>query len=235
MEILTVVMALATSMISGVAGFGGAMIFLPILVAAHGVRASVPILTICIFMANASRVYFYRRDLRFHLAGLFWAGALPSAILGSLVYVSISGFWIKKFIGVFLIFTVLYQKLARPVRIQNAKAFVPLGVVSGFISAVVGGTGPLTAPFFLAYGLTKEAFVGTESLCAMGMHFVKILSYGKLGVLGPQEFRLGLFYGVIMSLGSYLATKILTRISRESFRVMVEWLLVAVGIMMLVR
>lgn len=233
--ILTGTVAFLSSVLSGVAGFGGAMIFLPFLVATYGVRASVPILTIAVLMGNASRVYFFRKALDWKIIGLFSAGAIPLAVMGSFVYVSLPGDWIKRGIGLFLLLTVLVRRFYRPLGMRRAWLFVPLGGASGFLSAVVGGVGPLSAPFFLAYGLTKEAFVGTEALCAVGMHLTKSITYQRLDVLGRQELIAGVAFGLLMSIGSYVAKHILERLSREKFLLLVEALLVAIGLLMLLK
>jgi len=226
--------AFVSSTLSGVAGFGGAMIFLPVLIASYGVRASVPILTVSVLLGNASRVYFNRRELDLKLVGLFSLGSLPFAVAGSFVYVSLPTMWIKKGIGLFLALIVLYRRFVKEPRIKNPWVFTPLGAVTGFLSALMGGVGPVSSPFFLAYGLTKETFVGTEALCAVGMHLVKSFAYRKLHVLNGRELTVGLFFGIIMSFGSFAAKKILERMTREKFLILVEILLVMVGFTMLV-
>lgn len=230
--LLIAVVAFLSSVISGVAGFGGALIFLPFLVALYGARSSVPILTIAVLLGNASRVYFNRKELNLKIVALFSLGAVPLAILGSMVYVALPGLLIKKAIGLFLVLSALYQRFYKPFRVNSPWIFAPVGAASGFLSAIVGGIGPFTAPFFLAYGLTKEAFVGTESLCAVVMHLTKSLTYGKLDVLGRKELVVGLAFGAIMSAGSYAAKKILEKLSREKFLLVVEILLVLIGIYM---
>ncbi len=230
---VTGVVAFLASTLSGVAGFGGAMIFLPFLIAIYGVRSSVPILTVAVLLGNASRVYFNRRELDLKLVGLFSLGSLPFAVLGSFLYVALPTFWIKKGIGLFLIVSVVYKHLQKDFQIKSPWIFTPLGAVTGFLSALMGGVGPLSSPFFLAYGLTKEAFVGTEALCAVGMHLVKSVAYNRLSVLNQRELMAGLTFGFIMSFGSYAARKILERMSRQKFLILVESLLTVIGLVML--
>lgn len=210
------------------------MIFLPFLIATYGVRASVPILTVAVLLGNASRVYFNRRELDLKLVAWFSSGSLPLALVGSLVYVALPTFWIKKGIGLFLILSVLLRRIQKDFQLRKRWVFLPLGAVTGFLSALMGGVGPLSSPFFLAFGLTKEAFVGTEALCATGMHLVKSVAYSRLGVLPPRELLAGLSFGLVMSLGSYVAKKILERISRRAFLILVEVLLVGIGFSMLI-
>jgi uncharacterized membrane protein YfcA len=227
--------AYLASVISGVVGFGGAMIFLPVLVWMYGVRASVPILTVSVLLGNASRVYFNRRELDLKLVLLFSLGSLPFAVLGSFVYVALPVVWIKRGIGIFLLSMVVLRHVHRDFKVKNPWVFTPLGAVTGFLSALMGGVGPVSSPFFLAYGLVKEAFVGTEALCAVGMHAVKSVVYNRLHVLNTREILLGLSFGLIMSFGSYTAKKVLERISRERFLLLVELVLTLVGIFMAVR
>ncbi len=231
----TALVAFFSSVLSGIAGFGGALIFLPFLIAMYGVRASVPILTVAVLMGNASRVYFNRRELDLKLVAWFSAGSLPFALIGSFVYVSLPTFWIKKSIGIFLIVTVILKRIHKDFQLRKPWIFMPLGMVTGFLSALMGGVGPVSSPFFLAYGLTKEAFVGTEALCAVGMHLVKSVAYNRLNVLNWRELWAGLSFGLVMSLGSYAAKKILERISREAFLVLVEILLAVIGLYMFIQ
>ncbi len=231
----TAVVAFLASTLSGIAGFGGALIFLPFLIAMYGVRASVPILTVSVLLGNASRVYFNRRELDLKLVAWFSAGSLPLALAGSFVYVALPTFWIKKGIGIFLIIAVIIKKLHKDFQLKKPWIFLPLGAVTGFLSALMGGVGPVSSPFFLAYGLTKESFVGTEALCAVGMHLVKSIAYNRLNILNQRELLAGLSFGIVMSFGSYVAKKVLERISREAFLALVELMLVGIGIYMLVQ
>ncbi len=231
----TAFIAFFASLLSGVAGFGGAMIFLPFLVATYGVRASVPILTVSVLLGNASRVYFNRRELDLTLVAWFSSGSLPAALLGSFVYVALPTLWIKKGIGLLLVSSVLLKRIQKDFQLRKRWVFLPLGAVTGFLSALMGGVGPLSSPFFLAFGLTKEAFVGTEALCATGMHLVKSIAYNRLNVLPQKELLAGLSFGVIMSFGSYGAKKILERISRQAFLILVEALLFGIGVYMLIQ
>ncbi len=230
----TAVAAFVASTLSGIVGFGGAMIFLPVLVAIYGVRASVPILTVSVLLGNASRVYFNRRELDLKLVLLFSLGALPFAVWGSFVYVALPTFWIKKGIGIFLLITVLLRHIHPSFKLTQSWVFIPLGAVTGFLSALMGGVGPVSSPFFLAYGLTKEAFVGTEALCAVGMHLVKSVTYNRLNVLNSKELLAGLGFGLVMTLGSYVARQVLERISRQKFLLLVETLLIIIGLDMLI-
>lgn len=227
--------AFAASVISGVAGFGGAALLLPVMVWAVGAKASIPVLTVAVLMGNASRVWFYRRHLDLRVAGWFCLGAVPMAALGSEVYARMDGTAIRRAIGAFLVVSVAYRRLRKPAALPGPRWFAPVGAVSGFLAAVVGAVGPLAAPFFLHYGLVKEAYVGTEALGAAATHLTKSLAYGRLSLLGERELALGIAYGLVMTAGSWVAKHLLERLPRERFLQVVEGLLVLVGASMLLR
>lgn len=53
----------------------------------------------------------------------------------------------------------------------------------------------MTAPFFLAYGLTRGAYIGTEAAAAHTMHVTKAASYGAGDLLTAKV----MFYGAALT------------------------------------
>ncbi|WP_341273643.1 sulfite exporter TauE/SafE family protein [Micromonospora kangleipakensis] len=76
-------------------------------------------------------------------------------------------------------------------RKPSPRAFVGVGAASGLGSALLGSVGPLTAPFFLAYGLVRDAYIRTAAACALTMHLTKLIAYGAGSLLDPQVLLLG--------------------------------------------
>jgi hypothetical protein len=58
------------------------------------------------------------------------------------------------------------------------------------------------APFFLAYGLVKGAYIGTEALSTVVMHITKLVPYRQAAVLPMHAVITGLILGPVMILGS---------------------------------
>lgn len=73
--------------ISGAAGFGGALLLLPLLVVSVGAEHAVPLLTVAQLIGNFSRAGFGFRQIQWKPVGLFLVCAIPSAILGALFLV----------------------------------------------------------------------------------------------------------------------------------------------------
>ena len=88
-ELLTVgvvtLAALVASLIAAVAGFGGAVIMLPVLVWAVGVQDAIPILTIAQLMGNLWRVLLNRTQLNWSVVKRFAIGVIPAATVGGII------------------------------------------------------------------------------------------------------------------------------------------------------
>ena len=55
--------AIVGSTIGGVAGFGTGVIMIPAIAWSVGVKATVPVLTVCMLVGNSARVWFSRREI----------------------------------------------------------------------------------------------------------------------------------------------------------------------------
>jgi hypothetical protein len=73
--------------------------------------------------------------------------------------------------------------------------FLPVSFVSGVTSAVVGASGLLVNPFYLNYGLMKEAMLATRAVNSLAIQLVKIAAYVAFGVLDWRLARHGLVAG----------------------------------------
>jgi uncharacterized protein len=100
---------------------------------------------------------------------------------------------------------------------------------------LVGSAGPFLAPFFLAFGLTRGAYIGTEALATAIMHLTKMGTYGLGGVFAIHAVTMGPSLGPIMIIGSWLGKRIVDRISERLFIAVVDTALIVFGILFLIR
>lgn len=209
---------------------------LPVLVWAVGVRDAVPILTVSQLMSNVSRVWFNRGELSLPVVRWFALGAVPFAVTGGIVFATAPAAALVRGLGVFLLGMVVYRHSPWGKRMSiTLRGFLPLGATSGLMSALVGVVGPFMAPFFLAYGLVKGAYIGTEALATVVMHVTKLGVYGTYSLLGTRTLVLGLSIGAVTFLGSWLGKRILTRVPERVFPAIIEGVLVVAGLLFLVR
>ena len=233
-SLLVALMALAAGTLAAVAGFGGAVVLLPALVWAVGVRDAVPILTVAQLVGNGARVWFNRRELDLRVAGWFALGAVPLAALGGVAFAVAPAPALRRALGAFLLLTVAFRHTALGRRARlGRRGFLGLGAASGFLSALVGTVGPLAAPFFLSYGLVRGAYIGTEALTAVTMHAVKLGVYGGYALLGLRTALTGLAVGAVLLLGAALGKRLLDRVPERIFPRLVEAVLLVGGLHLL--
>jgi uncharacterized membrane protein YfcA len=228
--------ALVAATLAAVTGFGGAAVLLPVLVIAFGVRDAVPILTVAQLIGNGSRVWFNRDQLDLRVVGWFAAGGVPLAFLGGLLFARAPLPALTRLLGAFLLVIVAWRHLRRrPPRRPPLQSFALIGAAASLLSALLGSVGPLMAPFFLAYGLVKGAYIGTEALATVIMHVTKLVAYRQAAVLSATACLAGLAIGPVMILGSYVGKQIADRISERAFVLVIERTMSAAGLLFLGR
>lgn len=233
---VVLIISFLAATLAAVTGFGGAAVLLPVLVWSFGVRDAVPILTVAQLIGNGSRVWFNRRELDWRVVGWFALGGVPMAIIGGILFAKAPLSALTRVLGLFLIVVVVWRH-ARP----NAswrpplKAFAGVGAGASFLSALLGSVGPLMAPFFLAYGLMKGAYIGTEALSTVVMHVTKLAVYRQTKILTLNAFLVGLLLGPVMVVGSFAGKHILDRVPERVFIWIIEATLVSAGLLFLVK
>lgn len=221
--------------LAAVTGFGGAAVLLPVLVAFFGVRDAVPILTIAQLVGNGSRVWFNRREVALPVVGWFALGGVPLALAGGWLFATAPISPLTRGLGLFLLLVVLVRRTGvwKPGRLP-LRSFALLGAVFSFLSALVGSVGPLMAPFFLAFGLVKGAYIGTEALATVVMHVAKLAAYGGAALLSWHGALVGLALGPIMVGGSWTGKRIVDRLPERVFVLLIEITMLAAGALFLV-
>jgi uncharacterized membrane protein YfcA len=227
--------AMVASTLAAVTGFGGAAVLLPVLVAVFGVRDAIPILTVAQLIGNGSRVWFNRTELDLGVVRWFALGGIPAALLGGALFAAAPLSALTRILGVFLLLVVAWRHLRPgPLARLPKRSFALLGAVSSFLSALLGSVGPLMAPFFLAYGLVKGAYIGTEALATVVMHVTKLVAYGNAALLTGSSVTIGLILGPIMVAGSFTGKRIVDRLPERVFVGIIEGVLVVAGLIFLI-
>lgn len=230
MGVLTLfVAAYFAALISGAAGFGGALLLLPMLGAAVGVDHAVPLLTIAQLIGNLSRAALGLHQICWQPVGWFLLGAMPLSLAGARLFVELPGTWATRAIGLLIIAFVALNHFGR-LRLGNSRPLLVLGGgMVGFLSGLVGSAGPLGVAVFLSLGLPPVAYVASEAVTALAMHGVKTLVYQHFIVLDRDFWLLAALMGAAMILGTWSAKRVIQRLPRKTFYVLATVLLLAVA------
>ena len=226
--------ALVASTVGGVAGFGTGVIMVPIIAWTLGIKAAVPILTVAMLLGNSARVWFSRTEVQGRVVAAFLAGSVPMTIVGATIFSHAPGAAISRVLGVFLLLAVPFRRWITARGVSVRLGHIPfVGGAFGFLSALVGATGPIISPFFLGYGLRRGAYIATDALCTVGTYAVRLVVFRRHELIGAQTVAIGVLLGVVMILGAFAGRRLLDRMSERAFVRLIEALLVVFGVQLL--
>jgi uncharacterized membrane protein YfcA len=220
--------------VSGAAGFGGALLLLPVLTFAVGAKAAVPMLTVAQLLGNLSRAAFGWREIRWRPALIFSAGAVPASLIGSRLFAVLPAAFILRLMGVFLFMVVLIRHTTLGKRRVSEWLLAPAGAGVGFLSALAGTAGPLGAAVFLSLGLPAHAYIASEAVTAVLMHLTKSLTYSRYAALTPEDCFRGLALGGSLVVGSWTGRHVVSRLPERTFSLLVDTLLIASAVSLIV-
>lgn len=225
--------ALAASVLSSLAGFGGSLLLLPVLVHLVGPAAAIPIFTVSGFFSNGARSVLGRTVISWRPVLGFTAGAIPGAVAGSLIFVEASPLVIQRSLAGFLILMMFARKtLLRTA--WSGWALALAGFVSALLSGIFGFSGPLSAAIFFSLGLSPASYIASEATAAVVIHGVKAVTYQRLNALSGETLLWGVYLGGVMAAGAWIGRRWIDRIPHEKHSRLVQALFVAVALSLLI-
>lgn len=227
-------LGLVAGTLSGIVGFGAAIMLMPALMLAFGPLEAVPIMAVAALLANFSRVAVWWREVDWRANVYYCATAIPSAALGARTLLTLNPRVVEAILGVLFIVMIPARRwlLSQGLRIDDWHLAL-VGAVVGFLSGLVASTGPINTPFFLAYGLVKGAYLSTEALGSMAVGLTKALVFRRFDALPIETIVRGLLIGSSLMIGSRLAKGFVLRLEADQFRTLMDCLLAGAGLLLL--
>ena len=228
-------LGLAAGTIGGIVGFGTSIMLLPPLVIFFGPLEAVPVMAIAGMLANLSRVAVWWRTLDLRVCAVYSATAIPGAALGAMTLLRMNTRAVEAFLGVFFLGMILVRRWlqARGFRMRLWQMAL-VGAVIGYLSGIVASTGPINTPFYLAYGLSKGAFLATEAVGSLSVSLTKALVFNYFGALPWSTLSKGLIVGSSVMAGSWVAKGYVMKLDPSRFRLLMDALMLVAGITMIV-
>ena len=232
-------LALATAaagMLSAVTGFGGAVIVTPVFVAVLGVRDAVAVLTVVQLASNVSRVALNRHDVeRSIVAGLQRrCGACRRRRLDCSSPSPLCRPW-REPSGSSCCLRSCGCGWPHPSRISEGRHLLGSVQRPDSVRRSSAASALSWLRFFLARGLVRGAYIGTEAATAVVMHLVKLVVYGAVAVLTTTGLLYGLALAPASVAGSWMGRRVVERMPVEVFRAVVEVGLVVAGVLLILR
>lgn len=208
-----------TAVLSGVLGMAGGIALLAVLLLYLPPLAAIPLHGVIQLVSNSSRVAVQRQHARFDRILWYALPLIPAGLVGLRVAERLPEALVSLAIGgVVLIATWLPRGRSAERTAQRPRArFFALGAVSGFLNMVLGAIGPLIDPFFLGLGLGRQALVGTKAACQTLAHAAKVGLFGAAGFAFAEHMPLLALGSLAAIAGTWVGSRLLDRISEESF------------------
>lgn len=229
--------AIATGMLSAVAGLGGGVILLVILAQFYAPTTAIPIQGGIQFVSNGSRSIMMREHINWPVAG--WASilVLPASFLGVAVATSIPENAARVALGVFVLMATWRPTWLRWRSEEKLppKAMVGVGAVSGFLNSTIGASGPFTSHFFKAATVSHIAFVATAGTSQILAHTSKLIAFTVNGFDFRDHLPLMAAGAAGTTLGTWLGGKLLDRADERHLTVVFNIVLTALALRLIVR
>jgi len=232
--ILVLIVGLVAGIFSGIVGTGASIMLVPVLATIYGPKAAVPIMAVAAVIANLSRILAWWRTVDWRAFAAYSITAGPAAFLGARTLLILPARAVDFTIGLFLLSMIPLRHLLAKRMIRLTLWHMALaGAVIGFLTGIVVSTGPISVPVFLGYGLVKGAFLATEGASLLVIYVVKVLTFGSSGALPLDLLLKGLITGAAIMAGTFIAKPFVLRLAPETFRVIMDGLMLICGLTMI--
>jgi uncharacterized membrane protein YfcA len=216
-------LGLGAGVLGGVIGFGTTIILMPALVYFYGPIQAIPIIALVATVANLSRIFLWWSVINWKVCFVYSLAGVPAVILGVNTLVALNEKLVELTLGFFLIALIPIRRWMRKKNFYLKLWQMSLvGAVIGYLTGIVATTGAINTPFFLAYGLSKGAFLGTEAASTLSILFTKGITFHQLGFLNATAVIQGLLIGIFVLIGAIFSKRIVLALPEEKFLVLME-------------
>ena len=228
-------LGLGAGVLGGVIGFGTTIILMPALVYFYGPIQAIPVIALVATVANLSRIFLWWSVINWKVCLVYSITAIPAVILGVNTLVALNDRLVEITLGLFLILLIPIRRWMRKQNFYLKLWQMSLvGAVIGYLTGIVATTGAINTPFFLAFGLTKGAYLGTEAASTLSILFTKGITFHQLGFLNTTAIIQGFLIGSCVLVGSIFSKRIVLALPEKKFLLLMELVMLISGVSILV-
>jgi len=233
--LLLLACAFGAQVIGTMAGFGAATILTPIAVLFMDVKTAIALVAAFHLLSNASRLLFFGRAIDWPIWLLFGVTGVACSLLGAMLTTRLSSMLLQVGLGAFLLVYVasasgLATAMVLP---KRPVTLVGGGVASGLMAGLIGTGGAIRSACLLAFGLPREAYLGTSAAIAIAVDATRLPVYVHHGFIPPTFTALLASLTVVAFIGAWVGQRLIRRVSLMVFRRFVLGLLALMGIKLL--
>ncbi|WP_166172806.1 sulfite exporter TauE/SafE family protein [Rubrobacter tropicus] len=228
--LVALVAALLAGTVTGLTGFGLALVSTPLLLFVYEPRTVVVLTVFFSIFINIAVVWDSWREARRALALALLLPSVVGVVLGAEVLRVVDPVYIRLAVGLVVVFSALL--LVREVRLPGAGTRwgpVVAGSASGALSTSTGLAAPPIVLLLASRRLPKAEFRSTSALYFLAMSLVGLVVLGGRGLIEAGEVSLGAVLVPSALVGKVLGTALLKRVSERAFRAFSLGLVIMTG------
>ena len=222
--------ALLAGMVTGLTGFGLALISTPILLFVYEPRTVVVLTAIFSIFINTAVVWDSWHEARRRLSLALFVPALFGIVVGVEVLGVIDPVYLRLGVGAIVVFSALL--LVRDIELPGANTrwgTLVAGSASGALSTSTGLAGPPIVLLLASRGLPKHEFRGTSALYFLPISIAGLAVLALRGLVEAPEVPLGLLLVPAALAGKAIGTALLKHVSEKAFRAVTLALVILTG------
>jgi uncharacterized protein len=228
--LVAILSALLAGIVSGMTGFGLALISVPLLLFVYEPRTVVVITAVLSVVINFAVVWDSWRDADRRVVIALLPPAFVGVVAGAELLRVVDPDYIRLVVGIVVVFSALL--LLRDIRLPGAQTrwgAVVAGSASGALSTSTGLAGPPIVLLLASRGFPKRVFRGSSALyfLVMSLLGLAVLLFRELLEAGDVPLTLALVPAAF--LGKFIGTALLKKVSEKAFRVVSLGLVILTG------
>ncbi len=211
--------AFAAGTISGLTGFGLALISVPILLFVYEPRTVVFLSVVMSIVICADVVRDSFRDADRRIVAVLVLPSFVGVVMGAEILRVVNPLYIRLVVGAVVIFSA--GLLLRETRLPGAKTrwgTIVAGWASGALSTATGLAGPPIVLLLASRNYAKHSFRGTSALYFLFMSVFGLIVLAVRGLVETGDIPVSLILVPAAILGKTLGASLLKRVSEASFR-----------------
>jgi uncharacterized membrane protein YfcA len=229
------VVSVVAAAIAAVTGFGIGSLLTPVLALRAGARLAVAATAIPHFVGTLQRFWFLRRHVERRVLLGFGIASAAGGLTGALLQARASNRVLGVVFGALLVLAGISEITGWISRLHwGRRAAWIAGALSGGLGGLVGNQGGIRSAAMLGFDVPKESFVATATAVGLFVDVARLPVYiatqgREIGSLWP--LLLVATIGVLI--GTILGVRLLARIQERAFRIVLAFVLLALGIFMI--
>ncbi len=234
--VLFILLALIAEILGTIGGFGSSVFFIPIASFFLDFQSVLGITAVFHVASNLSKIALFRKGVDKKLIFYLGIPAVVFVIIGAYFSNQVKTELLEIYLAIFLILTSIVFLVFKTFTINpTIKNSIIGGILSGGIAGLIGTGGAIRGITLAAFGLTPAVFIATSAVIDLGVDVSRSFVYWYNGYLQANELYLIPFLVVASFVGTYIGKRILNKVSKERFKVMVLTLVLITGVSTIVK